>query len=205
VSDVSVPRSDYEGGRSEDPSDRRHRKKKAVTKPSLKDSALTGSAGAAGTGLGLAFASAGTPRAMLIAALPAGLKYTFQVAQYALAERNGNRVVAEAAAVLGTDEAGLTERVAVAGVGAMPLAFEVFEAVSRTTGDQKIDALARVWAHGLGHDAKPDEDLAMVRTLSAMEPGHVQLLQVELDGRNRRATPIRESRAASPTPQHRAS
>ncbi len=41
---------------------------------------------------------------------------------------------------------------------------------------QKVDVLARIWAHGLDDDAKPDEDIMLLRAVADLETPHVRLL-----------------------------
>lgn len=88
---------------------------------------------------------------------------------------HAERVVDTASSTLGTNAEGVLRA-----IGDDPellvLSQEVFEAASRTANQEKVDVLARIWAHALGDDAKPDEDTMMLRAVADLETPHVRLL-----------------------------
>jgi hypothetical protein len=145
-------------------------------RPSLPEAATTAVTSAAGASVAVAAVGA-SPLMILIAGLPAGLKYAYQGIQAVVSERNQARLIASGAEALGTSEEGLTQAVRDAGINALPLTLEVFDAVARTLNEQKIDALARVWAHGLRDDANLVQDVMMVRCLAQLEAPHIQVLK----------------------------
>lgn len=136
-----------------------------------------GSAGAATAGAAVHVLALGSsPWTILLAGLPVAITASVEGVRYAAATRSMNRLVAKAGEELRTDEDGLADAIRNAGTDAMPLMLDVFEAASRTTNDQKIDALARVWAHGLSDDTQVSEDLLMIKTLLGLDEVHVEVM-----------------------------
>lgn len=155
---------------------RRHSKSER-RKPSVFDAGISATASAAGTGLATVLAVSGSPLAAAIAMAPAGIKLAVEQTMYVVGERSKNRLISTAVDEGKTTIEGLAESIRDAGPEALPLTLEVFESAARTLNDQKIDALARVWLHGLSEDADLAKDLMMVRCLAQLEAPHIQVLK----------------------------
>jgi len=85
-----------------------------------------------------------------------------------------DRLAVQAANSLGTDPEGLGHAIIAAGESAIPFTIDVIEAATRTANRHKIDALERFWAHSIKDDARPDEDIMMLRNLTEVEAPHVR-------------------------------
>lgn len=155
---------------------KRKKKHGLRVRPSFQEAAATAVTSSAGASVAVAAVGA-SPLMILIAGLPAGLKYAYQGIQAVVSERNAARLMVSGAEALGTNEEGLIQAVRDAGINALPLTLEVFDAAARTMNEKKIDALARVWAHGLRDDANLVQDAMMVRCLAQLEAPHIQVLK----------------------------
>lgn len=152
-------------------------KKLALSEPSVAQTALS-MATASGTAAISVAALHASPWAMAVAAAGPLAKAGIEVFYYEHQKHKSDYLAQATADVLGTDPAGLGQAMLEAGEAAVPLTIAVFEAALRSRTNQTIDGLARVWAHGLGDDAKPDEDIYMVRTLDRLEAPDLQVLNV---------------------------
>lgn len=80
------------------------------------------------------------------------------------------------------DSQGLGEKLLAAGEPVVLFTLEVVDALMRTSNEQKIDALARVWAHGIGDPSSIDLETLMVKSLAQLEALHILTLETVYSG-----------------------